>query len=390
MKIESDRSDEIEEVRNPHPDWTKGRRECPVREVEQFGRPTTLVLGYDAVETVLRDADTFASRITNETMGEYMGKNLVGLDGDEHTQHRALVSKAFRTAALDRWERELIRPTIAQLLDDIAPLGRADLVRDVTSQYPVKVIAGIVGVPIEDHAKFHAWAEDINGGPLHPARGRAASRAMREYLTPIVEDRKRNPSDDLITDIVTAEIDGEKLDDEAIYGFLRLLMPAGAETTFRAMGNLLLALLTQPDTLARLRDDRSLMANAIEETVRWEPAVTMVARVATKDTSVGGCPVAAGTSVHLVTASANRDESHYEHGERFDLDREADQPHLGFGWGRHLCLGMHLARLELRIGVGAILDRLPNLRLDPAVPVPEIVGQAFRGPESLPVLFDEN
>ena len=213
MKVEDFGSNEIEELRDPHPGWAEGRRECPVKDVVQFGRPSTLVLRYDEVERVLRDADTFSSRVTNEVMGEYMGKNLVGLDGEEHTQYRALVSKAFRTAALVRWEHELIRPTIHELLDAIAPQGHADLVRDVTSQYPVKIIAGIVGVPIEDHAQFHAWAEDINGGPLHPERGRASSRAMREYLTPIVEDRKRNPSDDLISDLVTAEIDGERLDD---------------------------------------------------------------------------------------------------------------------------------------------------------------------------------
>ena len=154
------------------------------------------------------------------------------------------------------------------------------------------------------------------------------------------------------------------------------------------MGNLLLALLTQPETHARLRNDRSLLPRAIEETVRWEPAVTMVTRVATKDTSIGSCPVAGGALVHLITASANRDELRYEHGDRFDLDRDPKQPHLGFGWGRHLCLGIHLARLELKVGIDAVLDRLPNLRLNPSVTVPEIVGQAFRGPESLPVLFD--
>jgi cytochrome P450 len=388
MKVEDEGASAFEEQRDPHPEWAEGRKQCPVRDTVQFGRPTTRVLGYEDVESVLRDSETFSSRITNEVMAEYMGKNLVGLDGEEHTRYRALVTKAFRTAALERWERELIQPTIHELLDVIAPRGRADLVRDITSQYPVKIIAGIVGVPIADHARFQAWAEDINTGPMHPERGRAASRAMREYLTPIVEDRKRNPRDDLISDIATAEIDGEQLDDESIYGFLRLLMPAGAETTFRAMGNLLLALLSQPQTLARVRDDRSLLPRAIEEVVRWEPPVTMVNRVATKDTSVGGCPVAAGSSVHLITASANRDESHFPRGERFDLDRESAYPHLGFGWGRHLCLGMHLARLELKAGLDAILDRLPNLRLDPSAPVPEIVGHAFRGPDSLPVLFD--
>ncbi len=379
-----------ETVRNPYPDWAEARARCPVAQGGGFsssGRPTYQVVAHDEVEAVLRDSETFSSSINQDTMGPYMGTVILAMEGAEHNQYRSLVSRAFRQSALERWDRELVRPTIDELLDAIAPHGRGDLVRDVTSQYPVKIIAGIVGVPVEDHARFHTWAEEINTGPLHPERGMAASKAMREYLTPIVEDRKRNPRDDLISDIVAAEIDGQRLDDEHIYGFLRLLMPAGAETTFRAMGNCLVALLTRPDRLDRVRADRSLLPRAIEETLRWETSVTQVARVTTRDVEVAGCPIPKGASIQVITGAANRDGARYEDPDTWRLDRP-DQPHLGFGWGRHLCLGMHLARLELRVGLGAILDRLPNLRLDPDAPTPEIVGYAFRGPESLPVLFD--
>ncbi|MDJ0851362.1 MAG: cytochrome P450 [Myxococcota bacterium] len=374
-------------LRNPHPYWKRGRAECPVEKRSAFGTDSFFVLRHDDVEAVLRDPDGFSSSINQKTMGPYMGTLMLAMDGHEHSQYRSLVSHAFRRAALERWERELVRPVIEELVDRFAPSGRADLVRDVTSQYPVKVIAGIVGVPVEDHATFHEWAESINTGPLDPERGLAASRAMRDYLTPLVEERKREPRDDLISDIVTAEIDGERLDDEHIYGFLRLLMPAGAETTFRAMGNLLVALLTRPDELARVRRDRSLVPRAVEETLRWETSVTMVNRVSTRDTEIAGCPVPEGSSLILLTSSANRDESSYEDPEAWRLDREP-APHLAFGWGRHLCLGMHLARLELGVGLETLLDRLPNLRLDPKAPPPEIVGYAFRGPESLPVVFD--
>jgi cytochrome P450 len=317
-----------------------------------------------------------------------MGTLMLGMDGAEHTSYRNLVSHAFRASRLERWDRELIRPTVEALLDAVAPRGRADLVRDLTSQYPVKVIAGIVGVPVEDHAKFHAWAEDVNGGPLHPERGMAASRAMRAYLRPILEDRKRNPRDDLITDIVSAEIDGQRLDDEHLYGFLQLLLPAGAETTFRAMGNCLLALLQRPGILARVRADRALIPRVIEETLRWETSVTMVSRIAARDTELAGCPISRGERVSVLVGSANRDAlAHGPDADEWSLEREP-KPHLAFGWGRHLCLGMHLARLELRVGLGAILDRLPGLRLDPAHSMPTITGYAFRGPESLPVLFE--
>ena len=153
------------------------------------------------------------------------------------------------------------------------------------------------------------------------------------------------------------------------------------------MGNLLVALLARPDDLERVGRDRSLVPRAVEETLRWESSVTMVNRVSTRDTEIAGCPVPQGSSVVLLTSSANRDESTYEGADEWRLDR-TPAPHLAFGWGRHLCLGMHLARLELCVGLETLLDRLPDLRLDPAAPAPEIVGYAFRGPEDLPVVFD--
>ena len=231
------------------------------------------------------------------------------------------------------------------------------------------------------------WSEEINTGPLHPERGLAASRDMRAYLEPIVEARRRQPEGDLLSELASAEIDGVRLSDEKLYGFLRLLLPAGAETTFRVMGNALVALLTHPVELERVRADRGLLGAVIEETLRWETSVTMISRIATTDTEIAGCPIPAGSPVGVVTGSANRDERRYVDGDAWRLDRES-QPHLAFGWGPNLCLGMHLARLELRTGLSAILDRLPGLRLDPDAPAPTIQGLAFRGPDALPVRFD--
>jgi cytochrome P450 len=372
---------------DPHVEWARQRRACPVHTFSGFGGTGAQVFTFDAVEAVLRDPETFSSSVNQVTMGPYMGEVMLAMDGAEHTRYRNLVSHAFRASALARWERELIRPEIHALLDAIAPAGRADLVRDVTSRYPVKVIAGIVGVPLEDHERFQTWAEEIAQGPGEPERGVAASKAMREYLAPFVEDRRRSPRDDLISDIVTAEIDGRRLDDEKVYGFLRLLMPAGAETTYRLMGTCLLALLTHPEALDRVRDDPSLLPAAIEETLRWDTSINLVNRVATRDAEVNGVACPAGTSMLMMLGAANRDDARFERPDEWDLDR-APAPHLAFGWGRHLCLGMHLARLELRVGIGAVLERLPGLRLDPSEPTPTVAGIAFRGPGRLPVLFD--
>jgi cytochrome P450 len=378
------------ETAQPYPVWERARTECPVvptRGTMGMDRMIYQVTRWDDVEHVLRDGETFSSSINAEHIGQYMGDLILAMDGKEHRTYRNLVATAFRASQLERWDDELIRPTIQMLLDEIAPIGRADLVRDITSRYPVRVICGVVGVPVADSAQFHQWAEQINTGPLHPEVGIAASREMREYLEPLVAERRAQHQGDLLSDLVHAEVDGEQLSDERLYGFLRLLLPAGAETTFRVMGNALTAMLTMPDVMERVTADRSLLPALIEETLRWESSVTQVSRVATRDVEVAGCPIPAGSPVAVITGSANHDAERYEHAEEFDLDRPV-QVHIAFGTGQHQCLGMHLARLELRVGLEAILDRLPNLRLDPDAEPPLIQGLAFRGPSALPVLFD--
>ena len=376
----------------PYPLWAEARERCPVYRstggMTTFtDRPSFTVTRFADVEQVLRDTEHISSSINAEHIGQYMGELILAMDGQEHRSYRGLVTHAFRASQLEKWDDALVRPAIERLLDAIAPVGQADLVRDITSKYPVQVICGIVGVPLEDSAQFHRWAELINGGPMHPEEGMAASRAMRDYLAPIVEDRRTNPSGDLISDLVHAEVDGQKLTDEKIYGFLRLLLPAGAETTFRVMGNALTALLTHPDVMKRVVADHELLPRVIEETLRWESSVTQVSRCVSADTEVAGCPIPAGAAISVITGSANHDEARYDNPEEFDIDRPV-QNHMAFGTGQHQCLGMHLARLELRVGLSCILDRLPNLRLDPDGEPPVIQGLAFRGPDSIPVLFD--
>jgi cytochrome P450 len=367
--------------------WSVCRRDDPVMAIEGLGQEMRMLTRFADVDAVLRDAERFPSRINADTMGPVMGTVILAMDGDEHRRYRNLVARAFRPSALVRWEDELIAPTIHRLIDTIAGAGRSELVADVVSRFPVQVIAGVLGVPTDDYELFQRWGLEISLGPEDYPVSTAASRAMREYLTPLVEQRKAEPGHDLVSDIVTAEIDGERLSDEHIYGFLRLLLPAGAETTFRALGNCLVALLTDPPVLDRLRADRTLLDAVIEETLRWETSVTMVNRETACPVDVGGVTIPAGVSVVCATGSANHDETRFDNAETWDVDRPA-APHLAFGTGRHQCLGMHLARLELRVGLTAILDRLPGLRLDPSADPPHIEGLAFRSPTRLDVLFD--
>ena len=381
------------DVAQPYAQWDHARRHCPVIEKPGFSftdepaLPRFTITSWADADQVLRDWRTFSASINAEVMRPFMGELILGLDGDEHRRYRNLVAYAFRRSTLERWRGELVEPVIEQLLDEIAPAGQADLVAQITSKFPVQVICVIVGVPTADHEQFNQWAMRINYGPLYPDEGRAASQAMRDYLEPLVEARRAEPTGDLLSELMHAEIDGVRLTDEKIYGFLRLLLPAGAETTYRAFGSCLLALLERPEAMARVRADRSLVPAAVEETLRWETSVTMVARRATTDTDIGGCPVPAGASVSVMSGSASHDESRWDRPDEWDLDREP-QPHMAFGTGPHQCLGMHLARMELEVGINAVLDRLPNLRLDPDAEHPVISGYAFRGPLRLPVLFD--
>jgi cytochrome P450 len=380
------------DVRDPYPELARKRIEEPV-EVANYASfidgaesPTYVVHRYDDVVAVLRDNVTYSSNAIRELMAPVMGDYvLVGMDEPEHKRLRALVSVAFRQRSLTAWE-PFAQAVVDSYLDRLADRGRAELVRELTFPYPIQVIARILGVPSDDTARFHEWAWWIINVAADPERGIASSAAMKEYLLEIMDERRRDPGDDVISELVQAELDGEQLGDEEILSFLRLLLPAGAETTYRATGNLLFGLLSHPDQLAALRDDRSLMTQTVEEAIRWESPLLITSRNSTVESEVAGTVIPPGVQVVAHVGSANHDETRWDRAEEFDLFRE-QKPHAAFGFGPHMCLGMHLARLEMRVAATAVLDRLPDVRLDPDVDEVHIHGERFRSPTSLPVLF---
>jgi cytochrome P450 len=385
------------DVRNPYPSFWAKRDETPVERTEGTdwqGRHTVTytVYPFDLVSQVLRDNTTYSNVSIRDTMGMVMGdKVLVGLDEPEHKRQRGLVAGAFRSKALARWEDTLVRQVVNDMVDRFADRGRAELVRELTFVYPVQIIAEILGIPREDYARFHRWALAIINMAARPVEGFEASQQLRAYLTDVVEDRRRHPREDVITDLVTARIereDGtvEELDDEEIYSFLGLLLPAGAETTYRASGNLLFGLLTHPDQLDAVRADRSLLTQAVEEGLRWENALLITSRRCVRDTVLAGVEIPAGSEVVAHIGSANHDPSHWDDPDGFDIFRPQRQAAI-FGFGPHMCLGMHLARMEVRAAVDTLLDRLPRLALDPAAEDVHIHGELFRSPPSLPVVF---
>jgi cytochrome P450 len=369
---------------DPYPMFAMLRQSQPVMRSEFMNRISWVLTKYDDCLAVLKDAETYSSR-SNAEVGKIMGRTVIEMDGKEHTRHRALVQRVFVPKGLDGLEPAL-RQMVDEILDQFAGDRRADLVTQFTERFPVQVMAHMVGIPRGDYPQFQKWAIDIVGFARDYPRGYAAAGAVREYLLPIIAERRRQPRDDVISTLVTGTVDGQGLSDEEVVSFLRLLIPAGAETTFRLIGNMLFALLTERDRWERVRADRSLVPWVIEETLRWETSVLMVSRQTNRPVVIRGVAIPAEQVISVVVASANRDEEHYDHPDVFDLDRRADD-HLAFGFGRHHCLGYHLARLEARLALTALLDRLPAVRLDPTAPPPTITGLAFRSPKSLPVLL---
>jgi cytochrome P450 len=385
------------DVRDPYPALAEKRRAAPIELVPEIdfagnrsGNMVCNVYSYDLVAQVLRDNVTYTSTVIRELMALVMGPFvLVGMDEPEHKRHRALVSVAFRHKSLVRWEADVIEPIVHEIVDSFEGRGRAELVRELTYRFPVQVIAEILGIPHKDHEQFHDMAVWVVNVAANPEKGIAASEALREYLAGIVEAKRAKPGDDVISLLVQEELDGESLSDEEIFSFLRLLLPAGAETTYRATGSLLYGLLTNPDQLDALRADRSLMPQAVEEAIRWESPLLITSRGATVDTVLGGVEIAAGMQVIPNIGAANHDDTRWDHPDDFDLFRPVI-PHISFGVGPHMCLGMHLARMEMGTAVSVLLDRLPNLRPDPDAwdrDDAHIHGERFRSPTSLPVTW---
>ena len=388
-------------VRDPYPIFAELRRECPVQAgplSDRFGMPSTeamfsqegayyTALSYEAVQQVLLDGETFSSSGYAPTVGMLMGHSILEMDEPEHGRYRALIQQAFGLKAMERWETAIVAPIVNDLIDRFAARGRADLVRELTLPFPIQVIAAMLGLPQEDLRQFHRWAVELISIQVDISRGIEASQKLREYFAGIVGSRRATPREDLISVLAQAELDGQRLTDEEIFAFLRLLLPAGAETTYRSSSTLLYGLLRRPEQLDAVRADRGLIKRAIEEGLRWEPPLTGIARLAMRDADVTGVHIPKGAVVSVCLGAANHDDARWERPDEFDIFREA-KPHMAFAYGAHTCLGMHLARMETRVMLNAVLDRLPNLRLDPDAHDVHITGLGFRAPRALPVVFD--
>jgi cytochrome P450 len=394
-------------VENPYPLFAMVRPEHPIKregdddavlvpegsdidfmEIDRSGGVFT-AYSFEAVQQVLKDGESFSSQGYADVMGKVLGHSILEMDEPEHHLYRGLVQQAFSRKAMETWERELVRDVVNEHIDAFIdrPGRQADLVRELTFSFPVIVIARLLGLPRADLPMFHRRAVEVISAGFEPARAERASQALFEYFCAIIAERRLHPSDDVISVLVQAELEGVRLNDEEICSFLRLLLPAGAETTYRSSSNLLVGLLSNPDQLEALRADRALLPQAIEEGLRWEAPLIGILRTATRDVEVAGTLVPAGSFIAVNIGSANHDEKVWDDPDDFDIFRPPRQ-HLAFAWGPHMCLGLHLARMETRVVISQLLDRLPGLRFDPDAAPPSISGAIFRAPGALPVVWD--
>src|ERR1700716_1274984 len=276
------------DVRDPYTELARLRREEPVQRLDTSGAlpheeslPMFIVYRHEDIQQMLRDNETFSSSGVIAAFGPVLGERvMLGMDEPVHGRLRSLVSKAFSQKAMARWEDELVGRVGNGLIDEFAATGKADLVKEFTFAYPSQIIAGLLGLPEGDYPPFQRWSISLLSWIMNPERGLAASAALCEYFAPILEARRVDPKDDMISRLAAAESDGEKLADEEIFSFLRLLLPAGVETTYRSLGNLLFALLSDPAQLAAIRAHRALLPQAIEAAVRWDPPLLTLTRVA--------------------------------------------------------------------------------------------------------------
>jgi cytochrome P450 len=384
-------------VENPYPDFVAMRRDTPVAELdlrEMFGlsddeAPENAVWTlntFDAVQAALRDGEGFSSKGYEQIMGAVFGHSILEMDEPEHHTYRGLIQQAFTRKAMERWENDVIGPVVHSLIDGFVGQGRADLVRELTFPFPFDVIADQLVLPQDDRARFHRMATELISVQVDMERALEASADLHAYFSTIIAERRAAPAQDLISVLAGAELDGQQLTDDEIIAFLRLLLSAGAETTYRSSSNLLYGLLTHPEQLDAVRDDRSLLPQAIEEALRWEAPLLTIMRTPTREVELGGKTLRAGDTVIVNIGAANHDETRWDDADTFDIFRPP-VPHIAFASGVHMCLGIHLARMETMVAVNAVLDELPDLRLDPEADAPYITGMVFRAPPALPVVF---
>jgi cytochrome P450 len=377
----------------PHELFARMRAEAPVRwnSLAEGGGFWSLTKA-DDIEMVSRDTDTYSSNregvFVNERTApmpvDIVRAVMLGMDPPQHSSYRGIVQKVFTPKAIMAQE-PAIRERVGKLIDSVIERGACDFVKDIAVELPLQTIATILGVPHADRHQLFEWTMRIEAaGTEGTDDGLVAFGEMAQYLIAMIAERRESPQDDLVSQLIVAELDGQQLNDFELTGFFGLLMFAGNDTTRNTASGALLELLRQPDQWQKLLDGADLKL-AGEEFLRWATPINFFRRTPTRDVEIRGVEINEGDPVVLWYASGSRDEEWIEDPMRFDVTREQVRHQAFGGGGRHFCLGNQLARLQLRILYGELLRRMPDLEL---AGEPERIRSAWvNGMLSLPVKF---
>jgi len=367
------------------------RAEGPVVPTRFLGLPAFVITGYDALSDAFRDTDTFPPhRMYKASFEPAVGESFISMeDPEQHRIYRKLATPAFRSRAVSSYEREGMAALAHELLDAFAGCREADLVGDFCARFPYLVICRLLGLPREREDEFHDWALALFRFREDPERARWAGEELTRYLAPVVAARRREPRNDVISELVQARVEGRFLSDEEIYSHVRLLFPTGGETTHGSLGNLLYAVLTHREAWRSVCADPQRAGDAVAEALRWETSIAVLPRLSRSEPSeFHGVQIPADTWVLFAIAGANRDPSVNPDPDRFDLDRERRET-LTFGRGVKSCPGMHLAQRNMIVGLQVLAERLPQMvLLDPAAAAPR--RSVLRGPAALRVRLDRD
>ena len=384
---------------DPHATWRALRETEPVYWHPVFR--VWLLTRYDDALFVLRDRNftcdrsavplmRWVARMTrdDERFAAMIERNLLTMDGPDHMRLRGLVSKAFTPRRVEQLRPRLER-VVDELLGECAERDEMELVRDLAHPLPVIAIAELLGVPVEDRSLFAKWSTQLVQllDPFQATGGvasmRRATHEIFDYFGGLLAERRADPRDDLLSAMLAAEQDGERLEELDLLALSSLLLVAGHETTSNLIGNAVLALLRHPDERKRLQDEPGLIGNAVDEFLRFDGPIQLTDRAVKADCEIGGQSIRRNQVVAVVLAAANRDPAQFEDPERLDFGR-SDIRHLAFGQGNHFCLGSQLARLEAEIAIGSLLRRFPDFG-GPQEPPAWRRSMIVRGPEAVPL-----
>ncbi|MFE1840973.1 cytochrome P450 family protein [Streptomyces sviceus] len=362
---------------HPYDVYRRLRDTAPVHRIAgPDGTPAWIVTRYDDVRAALADPRLSLDK-RHATAGTYKGfslppaldANLLNMDPPDHTRIRRLVGRAFTPRRIERL-RGPIRNTADRLLDALGDHGTTDLIASYAAPLPITVICDLLGIPDEHRLDFRVWTDTLVAPD--PAAGPGAAReavvAMLGYFTRLLADKRRDPADDLLSDLIAVRDEGDRLSEDELMSLAFLILFAGYENTVQLIGNAALALFQHPEQLTALRKDPSLLPAGVEEFLRYEgPALLAIRRFPVEDVTVGGVTIPAGETVWVSPSAANRDPARFPDPDRLDLGRDASG-HLSLGHGIHYCLGAPLARAETEIALAALLERFPDLALADPTP----------------------